>query len=137
VEQGQIEEGLAQMHQGRAARRTTGAELAQPYFLALQAEVYGKMGQREQALTLLTEALAAVHTTGERRLEADLYRLKGELTLAQSSVQRLASSVPNTQHPAPSTQSQSKVQSPKSKVPNTQHPAPSTQAEACFVKAID
>ena len=81
AEQGQIEEGLAQMHQGLAARRTTGAELAQPYFLALQAEVYGKIGQEEQALSLLTEALAAVHTTGERRLEAELYRLRGELTL--------------------------------------------------------
>ncbi len=57
AEQGQIEEGLAQMHQGLAARRTTGSELAQPYFLALLAEAYGKIGQEEQALSLLTEAL--------------------------------------------------------------------------------
>ena len=31
--------------------------------------------------------------TGERECEAELYRLKGELTLAQSSVQGLASNV--------------------------------------------
>src|SRR5713101_6882582 len=48
AEQGQLEEGLAQMRQGLTSRRSTGAELAQPYFLALQAEVYGKMGQRDR-----------------------------------------------------------------------------------------
>src|SRR5262249_296299 len=42
AEQGQAEEGLAQMDYGVAARRAAGAELARPYFLALQAEVYGK-----------------------------------------------------------------------------------------------
>jgi tetratricopeptide (TPR) repeat protein len=124
--QGQIEEGLAQMHQGVAARRTTGAELAQPYFLALQAEVYGKMGQREQALALLTEALAAVYTTGERRLEAELYRLKGELLL-QFKVEGLKSKrvasesktgpkqVQGKSRPVKTSRGKSKVQGPKSK----------------------
>lgn len=79
--QGQAEEGLKQMQQGLTARQTAGAELAQPYFLALQAEVYGKVGQREKALSLLAQALAAVHSSGERRLEAELYRLKGQLLL--------------------------------------------------------
>jgi predicted ATPase len=83
AEQGHAEAGLAQMQQGLAARQTTRAELAQPYFLALQAEVYGKLGQRKQALSLLADALAAVYTSGEHRLEAELYRLKGTLTLQQ------------------------------------------------------
>lgn len=85
AEQGQMEEGLAQMHQGLTSRGTARAALARPYFLALQAEVYGKMGKGEQAVTLLSEALAAVHATGEHRLEAELYRLRGEL-LRQSEV---------------------------------------------------
>src|SRR5262249_16990220 len=59
AEQGQGEAGLRQMQQGLTARKGTGAELAQPYFLALQAEVYGKLGQIELALSLLSEALAA------------------------------------------------------------------------------
>jgi predicted ATPase len=42
------------------------------------------MGQREEGLTLLAEALAAVHRTGERWCEAELYRLKGEFLLALS-----------------------------------------------------
>ncbi len=84
AEQGQEEEGLSYMQQGLTARQATGAELAQPYFLALQAEVYGKLGQREHALTLLSQALAAMYASGEHRLEAELYRLKGELTLQKS-----------------------------------------------------
>ena len=53
------------------------------------------MGQAEEGLTVLAEALAVVDKTGERLYEAELYRLKGELTLAQSSVQGLESRVQN------------------------------------------
>ena len=81
AEQGQAEEGLIQMQQGLTARQTTGAELAQPYFLALQAEIYGKLGKTEQAVTLLSEALVAMSASEEHRLEAELYRLYGELSL--------------------------------------------------------
>src|SRR5262249_28054874 len=93
AEQGQVEEGIAQICQGMATMRATGAELERSYYLALLAEAYGKAGQAEEGLTLLDEALAVMHKTGDRFHEAELYRLKGELTLAQSSVQGLASSV--------------------------------------------
>ena len=53
----------------------------------------GKWGRQKKGLTVLAEALAMVDKTGERFYEAELYRLKGELTLAQSSVQSLESSV--------------------------------------------
>jgi hypothetical protein len=42
---------------------------------------------------VLAEALEAVDRTGERFYKAELYRLKGELTLALSSVQNLQSAV--------------------------------------------
>ncbi len=74
----------------------------------------GKAGQTEAGLHLLATALAEVQKSGERWWEAELYRIKGELTLQQS-----------------------KVQSPKSKVQSPQHPAPNTQAEACLLKAIE
>jgi class 3 adenylate cyclase/predicted ATPase len=86
AEQGQREEGMAQMHQGLAASRATGAELGRSQYLALLAEVYGKAGQAEEGLAALAEALAVVDKNGERFYEAELYRLKGELTL-QTSVQ--------------------------------------------------
>ena len=39
------------------------------------------MGQVEEGLTALAEVLALADRTGERCYEAELYRLKGELTL--------------------------------------------------------
>jgi len=86
AEQGQVQEGIAQMQQGLAAYRATGAELGRPRWLAQLAEAYEKVGQPEEGLTVLAEALAAVDKTGERFWEAELYRLKGELTLKQSGV---------------------------------------------------
>jgi len=87
TEQGQIEEGLVQMRQGLTAYEATGSELGRSSYLALLAEAYGKVGQVEGGLALLAEALAAVDKTGERHYEAELYRLKGELTL-QSRVRK-------------------------------------------------
>jgi predicted ATPase len=85
VEQGQGAAGLAQMRQGLDAYQATGAEVFRPYYLAFLAEAYGKLGQTLGGLTLLGEALAAVHKTGERFYEAELYRLKGELLLVRSA----------------------------------------------------
>ena len=85
AEQGQGEEGISQIRQGLAAHRARGQSCARPYFLALLAEAYGKAGQVEEGLTVLAEALTVVDKTGERFYEAELYRLKGELTLAQES----------------------------------------------------
>jgi predicted ATPase len=82
AEQGWEHEGIAQIRQGIAAFRATGAELYQPYFLALLAEAYEKAEQGEKGLAVLAEALASVDNTEERFYEAELYRLKGELLLA-------------------------------------------------------
>jgi predicted ATPase len=49
------------------------------------AEAYGGVGQAEQGLRLLAEALAHVEHTGERCYEAEVYRLKGELLLRQAA----------------------------------------------------
>ena len=92
AEQEQREEGISQIRQGLVAYQATGGGLFRPYFLALLADTCGKMGQYEEGLTLLAEALAAADKNGERFYEAELYRLKGELTL-QSSVQSKESRV--------------------------------------------
>src|SRR5262249_2203386 len=86
TEQGQGEEGITQMRQGLASWWATGAELQRSGYPALLAEAYGKVGQAEEGLRVLAEALAAVDRNGERWYEAELYRLKGQLTL-QSKVQ--------------------------------------------------
>ena len=83
AEQGQLEEGISQMRRGLVAYRATGAEWVRPHYLALLAEAYGKRGQAEEGLTVLADALAVLDNRGERRWEAELYRLKGELLLMQ------------------------------------------------------
>jgi adenylate cyclase len=64
-----------------------GAEFQRSYFLALLTEAYGKVGQAEEGLGALAEALVHVDKTGERYWEAELYRLRGELMLQQFNVQ--------------------------------------------------
>ncbi len=48
------------------------------------AEAYGTGGQTEEGLNALAEALDLVQKTGGRKWEAELYRLKGELTLQKN-----------------------------------------------------
>jgi predicted ATPase/class 3 adenylate cyclase len=86
TQQGKVEEGIAQMRRSMAAYRATGMEVGRPYLLALLAEAYGKVRQAEEGLTMLTEALAVADKSGERFYEAELYRLKGELTLQKFQV---------------------------------------------------
>ena len=85
AQEGQTKEGMAQIAQGLVTYRATGAETWRPYYLALLAEAHGTLGEPEAGLTALTEALALVDATGERWYESELYRLRGELLLQQSS----------------------------------------------------
>jgi predicted ATPase len=90
--QGEAALGVAEMHQGLAAWRATGAEIARPYYLALLAEWYGKAGQGAAGLDVLAEARAAAQHRQERFYEAEFYRLEGELLLALP-VNRVAEAV--------------------------------------------
>jgi len=125
AQQGQIQEGIEQMRQGIAAFRATGAELSLSSHTASLVETYLKMRQTEEGFAALAEALAMIDKNGERMVEAELYRLKGELTLQKLSV----------------ASSQLSVSNPQSLTPNTQYPTPSPQAEAeaeaCFQQAIE
>jgi predicted ATPase len=76
----QAEEGMAQIHQGLSDWQAMGIEVERPYYLALLAEAYGKLGQAEEGLGVLDGALARMSSVG-RWWEAELYRLRGELRL--------------------------------------------------------
>jgi predicted ATPase len=81
AKQGQTEKGLTQIRQGMADYQATGAEVGRSHQLASLAEAYGQVGQVEEGLAVLAEALATVNRTGERFYEAEVHRLKGELLL--------------------------------------------------------
>jgi predicted ATPase len=116
VQQGQLEEGLVQFRQGWTEQQATGSRLNRPYNLAFLAETYGKMRQTTEGLSLVTEALSVVHATQEAWWEAELYRLKGQLTLQQFQVSGFKFQVADLQ-------------------PLTLDPQ--AEAEACFLKAIE
>ena len=73
------------------------------------------MGQAE-GLSAVSEALTLVNRTGERFYEAELYRLKGELTLQQFKVQGSKFSLTDSR---------------------PLKPDPQGEAEACFLKAME
>jgi len=81
---GQAEAGIEQIRDGLAAMRETGAELRQPYYLALLAEACGRTGDCEAGLSMLTEAVQGAQRHAERWHEAELHRLRGELLLLRS-----------------------------------------------------
>ncbi len=99
------------------------------------AEAYGKAGQSEEGISVLVQGLATVDKTEERFYEAELYRLKGTLTLQSKASQGQVKGKSKT------SQDKSRVRHPKSEITNPQPLAPSPQAEAeaeaCFLKAIE
>jgi tetratricopeptide (TPR) repeat protein len=92
----------------------TGAQLSRPYQLALLAEAYRNEGQPEAGLVALAEALAVVDKIGAYFSEAELYRLKGELSLP----------------------SDSRGRGPKGRQRAVLRSTAEAEAEACFHKAI-
>jgi predicted ATPase len=81
--QGQGEEGLAQVRQGIAAWRATGAAVWVPYFCTMLVEVCDHLGRIEDGLQALAEAHTLVEQHDERWWEAEVCRLQGILLLRQ------------------------------------------------------
>jgi predicted ATPase len=82
--QGQLQEGVRQMHQGLTDWRASGANTLVPYFLAVLAEGYATINQIDTSLALLDEASNLIEKTQERWWEAEMMRLQGVLCLMQS-----------------------------------------------------
>ncbi len=97
IRSGNMEKAIEYLHlaEQQAVQRSANTEAISHLTTALDAllvEVHGKVGQPEEGLRMLAEALAAVEKTGERWCESELYRLKGELLLAQGSTEQGAKS---------------------------------------------
>src|SRR5262249_7399150 len=79
--QDRLEEGIAEIREGLAAVRMTGAELHAPDLLYLLVKALMKARRIEEGLSYLDEALTIISRNGERYYEAEIYRLKGALLL--------------------------------------------------------
>jgi DNA-binding winged helix-turn-helix (wHTH) protein/predicted ATPase len=130
--QDQVEEALCQMQQGFTVLQATGAEIAKPYTLSLLAEAYGRAGQAEAGLETIANALALGDKNGDHVREAELYRLKGELTLQKFQASGSQLRVSENQRV------KNKLQ--KAKIPTFPPlllpPQAEAEAEACFHKAL-
>lgn len=121
AEQGQAAEGVAQIQHGLGQWRSTGARLLQPLFLCLLADTYQHQGHYQEGLHAIDEALALVQKTGDCFPKAELYRLKGELTLqSRTSLRQVKTG-----------QDKSEETSPQLLPPSPQ------EAETYFLKALE
>jgi DNA-binding winged helix-turn-helix (wHTH) protein/tetratricopeptide (TPR) repeat protein len=130
VHRGAWEEGIAGMTTGLSQYRALGAQQLVPFFLSFLAEGYRRQGKLDEALQAVNEALSLTATNFDIFWEAELYRLKGELTLqSQASPKQVKASQGESRQ----------VHSPRSRVTNPQPPIPNPkeEAEACFRKAIE
>jgi len=64
------EEGLAEVRAGIAGWEQTGFENWQPWFVALEAEILGRLGQQEVALQHIEQQFERIRTNGERQFES-------------------------------------------------------------------
>jgi serine/threonine protein kinase/predicted ATPase len=76
--QGAHASGMTRLHQGLTAWKAAGSETYRTYFLALLAGTLGMEGHIEDGLSVLAEALALMHATGEGFHGAELHRVRGE-----------------------------------------------------------
>ena len=81
VHQQQVEQGLAWIREGLASYEATSLLLFRPWYLALLAQALASAGRIDEALDTIDTAIASVDRTGERWCAAELYRIRGEVSL--------------------------------------------------------
>jgi class 3 adenylate cyclase/predicted ATPase len=80
AQEGEGAEAIAKIQQGMTDWRAAGQELERPHFLGLLAEAHETVDQLQQGLRALAEARSEADKTGEGFWDAELYRLRGELS---------------------------------------------------------
>ena len=81
AEQGQVEEGIADMLEGQRIWQESGIRQLGQVSLPL-VEAYGKLGRVEDGLAVLSQAEAELDKSNEKWWQAELLRTRGELLLA-------------------------------------------------------
>jgi tetratricopeptide (TPR) repeat protein len=76
---GQAQEGLSLITRGITVFRHAGSVISSAFALTRLAEVYAKLRQPVEGLRSIDEAVQIIQTTSERRDEAEVYRVRGDL----------------------------------------------------------
>jgi tetratricopeptide (TPR) repeat protein len=82
VDEGAVNEAIPKLDAGIKASLAQGYALEVPYYLARLSQAYLVAGQVDEARIALDEAIERSERTGERWVEPELYRQRGQLRLA-------------------------------------------------------
>jgi predicted ATPase len=78
---GQAADAVHTITSGITAYRSTGAMMYMPWWLSCLARAYAELGRYDDARRSIGEAITAIETTKERRWEAEVHRVAGEIAL--------------------------------------------------------
>jgi predicted ATPase len=90
VQDGERDRGLTLLTTGLARYRHLGSAASVPFFLTFLAQAHLQLGQVEAGLAVIEEAVQLTETSFVRFWTAEVYRLQGELLLAQAGQARPA-----------------------------------------------
>jgi hypothetical protein len=85
VELGQPAAGIERMQSGLSAYEKTGAKLWRPHFLGLLAAALAKVQKLNDAVRVAAEATTLAERSGEMYSLPELYRIRGQLLIAQAA----------------------------------------------------
>jgi tetratricopeptide (TPR) repeat protein len=133
VRRGAWGEGITGITTELSEYRAIGAQYLVPFFLSFLAEAYRHQGKIDEALQVVSEALSLTATNLDVFWEAELYRLKGGLSLQVRRIED-KSTARQRQVTRKFRTGQKKYADPQSHIPSPQSRA---EAEACFQQAIE
>ena len=82
AQRGRVEQGISDLERGISAHLSSGVHFALPVFFHHLAEAYLSIGRTEDGLAAIADGLVQSQNSGDRRVDAELHRVRGELLLA-------------------------------------------------------
>ena len=88
---GNAAEAIKMITAGLAANRSMGSTLGNPFNLLSLAHAYAELGRCDDAMRCIGEAMTQIEKTKERRHEAEVHRIAGEIAVPTGNPIRLVS----------------------------------------------
>ena len=137
VRSGDLETGIDTLKKALEDFRATDAHNLLPIFLSFLAEALSRCGKSEEAFATIAEALQLSETTLEVCWEAELYRVKGTLTLQSQAGQRQVAGKSKTSRDKSKSRPKQSTGKAKAHQPTPEVQSLEAEAEECFLKAIE
>lgn len=83
VQEGNLKKGISLMRKGLQDSKTINVEFHRAHFLSLLAESLAECGKFEEAHSCVDDSLQQIKKTGDRWIESEIWRIKGEILLKE------------------------------------------------------